>query len=416
MKRALLVVVAVACGHRVMPMEDAGVEDSGVPDAGQMMLGRVKGNDPPVNWSLALAQPGDAGATSRWGVSAAMALDQFSQPMIAAIVVDPNGDGVFQDNRVVFTRWNGADGGFWQDPVTIATVGDIDVSHPNRQVSMSRDSTSGKIGVAFINDMGAVRFAHSEDEGEHWSQETLSGGRPSTSNPVIELSQGHLDVAYVTPDAVITRRFDDAGTGQDVSRAASPWPIAMHDGTVAYFSGDDAGVILYLEGDPVAISAIPVDSPAMIPSVSTDGTSLAFHLRSDTSAVTQLWHARKVAGNWQVTGLPRNGPSGMEDGTKWYQAVTFDGSKLAVVGNFDSRTATTAIMCGGPKLGRSTDGLSWTVCHPPESAGPLAHVFNFAGQWINMASHKPGKLTIAFYNDSRFNPQIGAGVVVYREP
>src|SRR5205814_57406 len=102
--------------------------------------------------------------TSRWGVSASMALDQYGQPMIAALVVDPNGDGVYADNRLVFTRWNGTDGGFWQAQVTVEVLGDIDVSHPNRQVSLARSESSGVIGVAYVNEGGAVRYGHSEDE------------------------------------------------------------------------------------------------------------------------------------------------------------------------------------------------------------------------------------------------------------
>jgi hypothetical protein len=33
--------------------------------------------------------------------------DQFGQPLIAALYEDPNGDLNYDDNRVIFTRWDG---------------------------------------------------------------------------------------------------------------------------------------------------------------------------------------------------------------------------------------------------------------------------------------------------------------------
>src|SRR5439155_8525805 len=88
MRRWLLFVVLYGCGNKPLPILDSGTEDAGVQDAGvDAGMMRVKGIDPPLNWSLALAQPPDAGATA----DVSMALDQFQQPMIAALIVDPNG-------------------------------------------------------------------------------------------------------------------------------------------------------------------------------------------------------------------------------------------------------------------------------------------------------------------------------------
>ena len=99
--------------------------------------------------------------------------------------------------------------------------------------------------------------------------------------------------------------------------------------------------------------------------------------------------------------------------------------KTAVAANYARTLANpNVLMCGGPKLGRTTDGTTWSspgmansVCHPLESGGVIAHTFNQAGLWLNLAAHKPGKLTLALDYEARGNLTLGgAGVVVYREP
>src|SRR5262245_38018638 len=151
MRATLIITLAlVACGPKPTFHQDSGPdEDAGV-DAG-VDAGRPRGEDPGTGWQVALPLSADAGATTRVGVSASLALDQFGQPMIAAIIVDPNADGVLQDGRLVFTRWDGVAKAY-QPPVAIEVIGDIDVSHPNRQVSLARHPTTGVIGVAYVNE------------------------------------------------------------------------------------------------------------------------------------------------------------------------------------------------------------------------------------------------------------------------
>src|SRR5262245_299441 len=131
----VVLLLCVACGPKPMHIPDSGVEDSGMPDAG-VDAGRPRGEDPPNGWSVALPYPADAGTMARYGAGMSMLLDQYGQPMIAAIVVDPNSDGVYADNRLVFTRWDGVAKAF-STPVTIEIVGDIDVNDPNRPVSLA---------------------------------------------------------------------------------------------------------------------------------------------------------------------------------------------------------------------------------------------------------------------------------------
>jgi len=442
----MLALVVTACGPKPRPMTDggAGGTGGGMEDAG-VDAGRQQGMDPPVGWSTALPLPRDAGATSRYGVSAAMALDQFKQPMIAAYIVDPNADGVYSDNRLVFTRWNGTDRA-WQAPVQIEVVGTIDVAHPNRQISLARHPATGQIGVAYVNENGAVRYGHSEDEGKTFSLEDIN--LPNTdgsklSNPVLAYSGDKLHVAYAARPAC------DAGAcGKIVYRARGPnstvdtevqgalaardWPFAMavdSTGTAgfAFFSDDTAGRVTLSYASmgsvqTIATTDVPVDTPARLPSVSltlqNDVPRVAFHLKlADPNG--EVWYAQRVAGVWSTpVFLPRNGPIVMLDSTQWYQAIVSEGGEnVAIVANFQ-RAGAIGQQCGGPKLGRTPNGTGFTVCHP-QSVGSMAPVINQGGLWVNMASHLPGKLTIALTYESNANPSLepgGGGVILYREP
>jgi hypothetical protein len=423
MKRLGAVLLLTACGSH-MRIPDAGPEDSGV-DSGVPDAGRPRGEDPPAGWGLALTTPADAGMGARYGVSVSMALDQFQQPMIAALIVDPNSDGVFDDNRLVFTRWDGVAKAY-QAPVTIEVVGDIDIDHPNRQVSLARSAETGQLAVAYVDSSNGLRLAWSDDEGAHWSQQTITGGS-TASNPVLAMRGTEKHLAYLDGTGVSYSHNADGGsyTSRVVSPAALSWPIAMRVSSTgslsfAFFAGDpDAGMVTlsYVHDTDAAksidISAVAIDKT---PSVSMDMVSdvprVAYHL---TNPGAELWFSKAVdamGSAWTTPlGLPRNGPAGMLDGTQWYEAI----SGNSIVANFQYRTAVGAQQCGGPKL--YLDGTNGSMpCHPPESGGPLVHTFDFAGWWINMATHKTGKLTIAMDYEPRTNPLIGAGVVVYRQP
>jgi hypothetical protein len=288
---------------------------------------------------------------------------------------------------------------------------------------------------------GVIRHAWSDDEGAHWSEEVVSGAQSegaTKSNPALVMSGAQLDVAYVSNGVVIHRQrqgsgaFTDATLGQGVP----DWPIGLAvsptgGAELAYFTADDAGTALWFSNGSngqvqIDSSTAAIDTAAKTPSVSLDLQGnipkVAYHLPSDTNVDGQLWYSvasDPVGMTWSApVALPRNGPPGMLDGTQWYQAITIDGAgKTAIVGNFQNRTAIGAQQCGGPKLGTSSDGMAWTVCHPIEAGGPLVHTFDFAGWWVTMASHAVGKLTIAFDYETRTNPLLpGGGVVVYRSP
>jgi hypothetical protein len=372
--------------------------------------------------------------------------------MIAAIHVDPNNDGIRVDDKVVFTRWNGVDKQY-QVPVTVAPVGQIDISEPNRQVSLSRDPASGSIGVAFINDQKAVRIAISDDEGLNWSLETANLANPSghlLSNPVLVLNNGVVHLAYFEAEAqcaaldcgqVVYRHrvgkgvFTDAtspvAAGGDVTLAK---PISMAvDSTgsagIAYFSGPPAAggtvSLLFWRPDGAVTQKISDTGGALIPkpiSVSLafvgDKPRAAFHLPSMAIPTAQLWYASAsdtAGATFTPVAMPRNSAGATLEGTQSYQGLAFDSAGKIAIGAYFAQSPVPQQCSGGPKVARSNDGTGFLVCRP--DTGGTA-IFGFAGQWMNTAFHKPGKITLAFTYESNANPSINnkGGVIVFREP
>jgi hypothetical protein len=454
MKKLCLLTAALAiaaCGPKPKPYVDAGPDDAGV-DAGEVDAGRLKGNDPPSGYSVAIELPAGQMASVRVGVSASLALDQFQQPMIAAISTDPNNDGVRVDDRLVFTRWNGADGGSYQTPVSIATIGQIDVSEPNRQVSLSRDISIGAIGVAFVDDQLHVRLAISNDEGANWSLETptlnLASGH-AVSNPSLVLDNGEVHLAYFEAEVqcgapecgeIIYRHrvgkaaFSDAtspiGAGSDVT-LAKPFALAVdsdHKAAVAYFSGVNApGAtvnLLFWRPDGTTTQKIADSGAAVLVkpisvSLAFEGNKprVAYHLPSSVTANAQLWYAPatdSAGAAFTPVDIPRNSAGTTLEGTQSYQALAFDSTGRVAIAAFHNQSPIPNQCTGGPKVARAAAGsTTFAVCRADTTG-----VFGFAGEWINVAFHKPQKITLAFAYNSVSNPGLGnkGGVIIYREP
>jgi hypothetical protein len=442
---AALACSLLACGPR--PRPDGGTqEDDGGTDGGAADAGREKGNDPSSGYSLAIPISAGAAPAARFGISASGALDQFSQPMVAAITVDPNGDGVFQDNVLVFTRWNGVTRAF--EPLkTIEVVGEIDVAHPNRQVSLARDAETGQLAIAYVKSDGNIRLAVSNDEGANWSLQTATAASSlghTLSNPVLALKGGKTWLAYFDAAArganggvvVRNRTAGAAFTDQTVpllaandGNPAGPHGMALDSAGnpgFAYFNVNalDATVALAFwrpgSATPtrIADSALTANDagtprqPSVSLTFSGDLPRVAYHLATPTPD-TQLWFAAAsdAAGvAWSApVAIPRNGSPGLLEGTQWYQAISVDGPKVAIVADFESGPP--AQMCGGPKLARSNDGAAFSTCAPDTT-----RVFGRAGEFPSLFHHAPGKLTLLFNYPSRANPTIGGGVVLWREP
>ncbi len=453
----LLAAALVACGQKPKPVIDSGPEEDAGTDAG-VDAGREKGVEPPTGYSNALLLPDGNLPSVRVGISASMALDQFNHPMIAAVYTDPNNDGIHIDDSLVFTRWNGlsktADGGTlgYQPAVTIASIGEIDLTEPNRQISLARDPMTGTIGIAYVTELKTVKIVLSNDEGVTWSPETVSLPNASghlLSNPVLALNGGVTHLAYFEAEApcgftdcgqVIYRRragkaaFTDstspAPAGTDVALAK---PISMAvdsagNAGVAYFVGPAqaaGGAVSLLFWRPSATTtgkvadsgAAPVPKPPSVSlTFSAANPRVAYHLPSAASVNAQLWYAAATdaAGTtFTPVEIPRNGAGAMFEATSKFQAIAVAaGGKIAIAANLDGLPVD-QVCKGGPKLAVSTDGVAFDTCRPVKTGVPL---FGQAGLWMSAAFHKADKVTLAFTLENNANPLIRGGVIVFREP
>jgi hypothetical protein len=436
----LLALGAFAC-ERKQSATDAGPPVDAGFDAG-FDAGWPRGEEPPLRFSNALVLDAGAAATSQLGVSVALTLDQHGQPLLAALAVDPSGDGNREDDRLVFTRWLGvpaadAGRGAFIEPVIIETVGAIDISDPNRQISLSRDDVTGRIGIAYVAQQG-IRLGLSDDDGLNWSLETASATPGATvSNPQLVLHDGRTHLAYVEDQKIVYRTragkalFQDQAVplvGDATSHLALPLSMALDDaGNVglAYFVGAPGTRLAFWRpgtttANQIADAAL-VDNaaPAKKPSVTLTFLGAlpraAYHLLTSTDVTAaQLWFsaATDAAGaTWGTpVGIPRYGATAAPEGTHWYQGLAVDADRVFIGAFFALTPSTPLQQCRGPRTSVSTNGTAFTTCSPDMAT------FGFAGQWMNVARHGAKKATMAFFYDPRANPFIKSGVVLWREP
>ncbi len=425
---AMVLLASFACGPKPRPIPDAGEpepEDAGV-DAGW-----PRGDEPPLQYSIVVEQPAAAAATNRTGLSPALALDQHDQPLVAFFHADPNGDAVTQDGKIEFTRWNGVEKK-WQEPKTIEIVGELDLRPPRRQVAIARDATSGRLGIAYAHSNGQLKLALSEDEGANWTITTVATGGSNVagrSDPALVLANREVHLAWFEACSAAACDAIKYQVGITVStvpgtRGPSALSLAVDSAGkpgLAYFNVSAGGTgvdLMFLRPGTPAVSATKVvDSqgvasvnPAVALTFEGEKPRLAYHLNS----ADLRYSAASGAGglSWAAAvPIPRNGSVGKEEGTRDYQAIAVDSvGKVSIAGNYAIATQPSQV-CGGPKLARSSDGTSFTVCSPDGGK-----VLGFAGQWVNLAVSKSNKLTLVFLYDQASNPQIKPGVVLWREP
>lgn len=448
MKKIVVVALAscalVACGPRPKPISDGGsdTDDSGVatPDAGW-----AQGTDPASGWQVVAELPATAAASTHLGVYVTSTGDAFGQPLIAAQHEDPNGDLNYDDNKIVFTRWNGTDKKF-TELRTVEVVGGAVYEHPNRQISIARDAMSNRIAIAYVKPQdNTVRVAISDDDGANFSLSTASEAGDTNSNPSIALQGGVAHLAWKQGTALKYKKR--TGDGAWVDQSPSGLQLGAQSVSLAVDAMGKAGVAFFVANGatssdlafwrPGTDMAYPIASANMIdqtvssdrrPSVSltiVDTTPhVAFHLRNVEPLVTadntpELFYAKATdaTGNtWApAVAIPRNGSATVFHTTAWYQALNLDASgRVNVAAAFTTHGAQTN--CGGPKLARSPDGLVFMTCSPASS--PV----QTAGAWLSMWPHRAGKQTMVFAydefggNGSRANPNLKPGIVMWREP
>ena len=422
----------LACGPRPKPVIDAGEEfDAGM----DVDAGRPRGDDPPNGWQMAAELPAGAALSTKLGISVSAMGDQFNQPLIAALYEDPNGDLNYDDNRIVYTRWDGVAKTF--EPLkTIEVIGGGPFQHPNRQISIARDADTGRIGVAYVKPQdNTVRLAVSDDEGANFSLSTVSDVPRAAlmSNPSLGLHGGTAHVAWIQGNDIMYRKRIGGGTFVDQSLSA-----VVSGGkslALAVDSAGNAGVAFFVSvnvtsadlafwrpgsaanvvasADMLDLTATGFDPSVALTFVGTT-PHLAYHLRklADVNA-TELWYLKSndTGTTWAApVAIPRNSSSATEfHSTRYYEALAIEPSGRVSVAAPWSATGTQT-NCNGPKLARAPDGVSFTTCSPMGS--PIQR----GGEWINLWTHKTGKQTLVFHYDARTNPSIKAGIILWREP
>ncbi len=421
--------VLFACG-KPMPRPDAGEEvDAGM----EVDAGRPRGDDPPNGWQVAVPLPMGAGLSAKL-VSPASTADQHQQPLIAAVFEDPNGDLNYDDNRVVFSRWDGVAKAF-TDAKIIEVVGGSAAVPNDRQVSIARDDVTGRIVIAYVKaQTNTIRIAVSDDEGANFSLSTVDDEVHAAldSNPSVAARGGVIHVAFLQGSNLFYRSRTGTAAWVDASpagisvagKAVSLALDAEGNAAVAFFvpvNATSADLAFWRVGSNAnAIASadmFDVTVAGREPSVSLTfaGTTphLAYHLQKvDAVDATQLWYLKALdtGTTWAApAAIPRNSSSaGIFHSTQWYQAITVEAAGQVSIAAPWSATGT-QVNCNGPKLARSSDGASFMTCSPLNS--PIQR----GGDWVSLWSHKPNKLTLIFSYDSRTNPSIKPGVVLWRE-
>lgn len=438
-----LILGVFACGPKPQPIPDAGEPQ----DAGMIVVdaGRPQGTDPSTGWSTLIELPATAAATTRIGAHVTSIGDQYGQPIIAAIHEDPNGDGIYDDSKVIFARWDGV-AKKMTEPQTIEIVGGgpASLQAPARNVAIARDASTGRISIAYVKSLdNSVRLATSDDDGANFSLSTASlEPAGAKSSPVVATANGSTFVGWIQGNGI---RFFSSTGGQftqtevtNVNVTGGNLAIALDDvgqPGLAFFNSASGGtsptsLVFWRPGRnwvEVTTTAIDLSPIELRPSVSLTFAGgvpqAAFHFRKELpSAVsdqtTELWFSKAtdaLGSSWATpTAIPRNGDAMTFHSTQWFQAITVDASgRTNIAANFQSRPALT--QCGGPKLARAVSGGAFETCSPggPTATSPVT----LAGDWVSMWPHKAAKQTMVFvYDDSRSNPTVKPGIVMWREP
>lgn len=428
---AALCAVFFACGGPTRRPDAGEPEDAGLVEVD---AGRVRGDDPPTGWQVAVPYPDGLPAAAKLGVAVASAPDQFQQPLIAATFQDPNGDGNYDDNRVVFTRWDGVAKAF-TELKTIEVVGGAAALEGDRDVSIARDASTGRIVIAYVKPQtNTVRLAVSDDEGANFSLSTVDDEVHAAldSNPSVAARDGVIHLAFLQGSSLVYRSKTGSAAWVDASPAGitvGPRPLSLAvdsagDAAVAFFvpvAGTSADLAFWRVGGTANVVAsadqFDVTVSGRQPSVSLtfDGTTphLAYHLqKADAPDATQLWYLKATdsGSTWAApVAIPRNSSSPTDfHATRYYQAIAVEADGKVSIAAPWSFTGT-QINCNGPKLARSNDGASFMTCSPAGS--PIQR----GGDYVSLWSHKPGKLTLIFFYDNPNSLSIKPGIVMWRE-
>ena len=418
------------------------------------------GVPPPQGFSQIAAHPG---AGFEFGLHAVMVLDRNDYPSVAW-VREPTSDRA--SATIQFSRWNGAE---WIAPVTVATVGDIDSDSGMQQLSLARDRTDGRLGLAFAkvdefcpgpNLETGIFITFSSDFGATWTtpqrisevkytrNDPVSGVPVcNTSSPRLAMRGGavhlawHADAGLLQPSGlsfwrgVYYAKQSAAGGAWAIQLAPELGATARVSAqrlAIAVDSADTPGLAYILRSDgssepyqntvlfwrPGSGSAVRVadsgntqnDLPQVALTFSQEKPRVAYHLlRAATVSELSLYVARSDDG---VTFTEARVPGdGADRGATYMDADVF-GGKTVVAYDFNAGGASSAGSCGGPKLASSTDLTTWTT------ACPDTQTRQFLAPYVTIDMTMGGKVTMVFNATSADDAtprRFDRGLVFWRE-
>lgn len=446
--------------------------DTGVADAGGLDSGLDSGAEadavtfpdaanvgPGPGFSVAASST--VGSAASFGTDLSMALDERGDPMLAYVWEAPA--GVAANGAVYFVRWSAA-AQRWTEPVRVEVIGPVFTNAPLRHISLSRDASTGALGIAYgrfnirtppRNELVySVHLALSLDGGRTWSSELVSERLDPTSGseeayaPVLAMRDGRSHLAYPQRWQHCSGGSNGAcsglwhvtrtGTTGAFQRTLAPLlsgtsgvrmtSIALAldargDPGVAYFSNSDAAsapernttnLTFWRPGTaPVRVDdsrGIQNDTPALSLAYQDNAPRIAADLvrEQGRSFDVRLWSSADNATWTSSVAVPRDGGDIMS----WYHslAIRADGA-MALASGSHATAGGPRSACSAPKLARSSDGVAWTTCGMSRAELPSG-----AGGYVNAAFGPDGKLWLAFQHPESNSPTVGQGVVVWREP
>ena len=389
---------------------------------------------------------------ARQGTHAALVLDGDEQPLVAYL--DEASGGA---HALRFTRHD-ASRNAWTAPVTVADgLGEVDLLTGRNLVSLARDASTGRLGVAFMkneqfcdgaNKEDTVHVSFSTDQGATWSvPERVSEARYldtvevcNTTMPRIAMHGGKVHVAWAAAAGELespTNFFHgyhhavSSGSGWTVSllprvgatgaKGADVLDLAVDasgSAAVAYVMQDTAnGNTRYVGFFRPGGAAVKVtdtgntqnDNPRL--SLAFDGNKprVATQLVRPAKPDFMTYELFESDDGAAFTGraLPTDG----QDSGNAYLDLVYAGGRGLLVHDYGSSGATAPGASGGPKLLRGQGG-SWTI------AGADTLNRQFLGEFAAAALTADGKALVAFFTDvadSAPAARFGPGLVLYRE-
>jgi uncharacterized protein (TIGR03437 family) len=404
----------------------------------------VTAGPPPPGFSMVSTTPQAALTALRsgwYGQLVAMALDANEDPAIAFC----DASTAFTANNfltdVYFMGWDRAHR-VWKAPVKIGTGNNIGNHTPGLAIAF--DSSTNRFGVAYQSDMDNIQWvAFSSDGGATWTKQQIQAANAVlVEGCALKMANGQAFlVDSLDPGGVVyasgaqTATGPITWTGQRLpvlgNECYAKFDLAL-DSTgqpgVAFMYRDASAStdVVYFWRPPATTATKVTTSNGRNNMIGSPDIKLVFSgqnprillnmQRSDGGPYpynTDLWSVASSDGGatWAApVQLPSDGDTGLD--TPITLAIGPQGQAAASASNPHGTTGQ-GMKCGWPKLSRTTDWVSWTMCNPGNSPAP---------QWIyydypSVAYASNGKLYFAFQNankgDNRDLPILG--VMLWRE-